>query len=180
MKKNIIITIFISAIMILSVLGFSIGSFTSQNKIKYQGKTFLQSDQGWITYINDKQLILINNPNEISNITIPVALQELNSATKIYISLDTENSLDNAYSLFQQDIIPLLTPQIVISCIKDSEKCADMPLKTCQNATLSNKIIQIQYSQQPSLSYKNNCLLMQGTQDNLIKQIEALTLSYIQ
>jgi len=55
-----------------------------------------------------------------------------------------------------------------------------MPLKTCQNATLSNKIIQIQYSQQPSLSYKNNCLLMQGTQDNLIKQIEALTLSYIQ
>jgi len=180
MKKNIIVTIFIASIMILSVIGYSIGSFTSQNKIKYQGKIFLQSDQGWITYINDKQLVLINNPNEISNITIPVILQELNSATKIYITLDMENSLDNFYQLFQQDIMPLLTPQIVIACIKDSEKCSDMPLKTCQNATLSNKIIQIQYSQQSLLSYKNNCLLMQGTQDNLIKQIEALTLSYIQ
>ena len=166
--------------MILSVIGFSIGSFTAQNKIKYKDKTFVQSDQGWITYINEKQLILINNPNELSNITIPVTLQELNSATKIYISLDTENSLDNAFQLFQQDILPLLTPQIVIACIKDSAQCSDMPLKTCQNATLSNKIIQIQYSQNPSFSYKNNCLLIQGTQDNLIKQIESLTLFYIQ
>ena len=49
--------------MILSVLGFSIGSFTAQNKIKYQGKTFVQSDQGWITYINDKQL----SPNGYSH-----------------------------------------------------------------------------------------------------------------
>ena len=180
MKKNIILPIFISAIMILSVLGFSFGSFTSQNKIKYQGKTFVQSDQGWITYINNKQLILINNPNEISNITIPVILQELNSATKIYITLDMENSLDNVYKLFQQDIMPLLTPPIVIACIKDSPQCSDMPLKTCSDATFSNKVIQIQYSQQSLFNYKNNCLLIQGTQDDLIKQIEALTLSYLQ
>ena len=162
MKKNLILPLFIITIMVLSVLGYSIGSSTETNKIKYKDYTFIQVDQGWVTYINNQQLFLFNNPNEISNITIPVKLSELNSASKIYLTLDMDNNIDSTFSLFQ-NIFPVLTPKVVTACIKDSEKCSELPLKNCFNATFSNKIIQIQYSENYSMNYKNNCLLIQGT-----------------
>jgi len=177
MKKNLIMPLFIITIMVLSVLGYSIGSSTTSNKIKYKDYTFIQVDQGWVTYINDQQLFLFNNPNELSNISIPIKLQELNSADKIYLTLDTENNIESVFSLFQ-NIFPVLTPRIITACIKDSEKCSDLPLRTCINATFSNKIIQIQYSENYSMNYKNNCLLIQGTTKDLIKQIEALTINF--
>ena len=177
MKKNLILPLFIITIMVLSVLGYSIGSSTKSNKIKYKDYTFIQTDQGWVTYINNQQLFLFNNPNEISNISVPVKLSELNSASKIYLTLDMENNIDSVFPLFQ-NIFPILTPRIVTACIKDSEKCSDLPLKNCTDATFSNKIIQIQYSENSSMNYKNNCFLIQGATKDLIKQIEALTLNY--
>lgn len=178
MKKNIIVPIFIASIMILSVLGYSLGSFEKTNKIKYKEKTFVQSEQGWTTYIGNEKLLLFNNPNDLSNITIPVTLQELNSANKIYLTLDIDKpDISNAYLLFQ-NILPVLKPQIVTACINDSAKCYDMPLKSCSDATSLNKVIQIQYSEQQLMTYKNNCLLIQGTQKDLIRQLEALILAY--
>ncbi len=177
MKKNLILPIFIASIMILSILGYSLGSSTSSNKIKYKNNVFIQTEQGWVTYINNQKLLFLNNPNELSNISIPVKLSELNSANKIYLALDTENNIESVYSLLQ-NILPVLTPRVVTACIKDTEKCSDLPLKTCSDATSSDKIIQIQYSEIPSITYKNNCLLIQGTIKDLMQQIEALTLAY--
>jgi len=175
MKKNLILPLFIITIMVLSVLGYSIGSSTTSNKIKYKDYTFIQTDNGFVTYINNQQIFLFNNPNDLLDIKIPVKLSELNSANKIYLTINPE--INTALSPFQ-NIFPVLTPRIVQACIKDSDICSNLPLKTCLDATSLNKIIQIQFSETPSITYKNNCLLIQGTTKDLIKQIEALTLNF--
>ncbi len=173
--KKILLPILICFIMVTSILGYM--SSSSSEKVKYKGYKFNKINSGWLTYINDKKIILINSPNELENYDIELDLDELNSAQKIYLSI---NPNDNLFlGNLQNNIVPFLIPKIVVACYEDNEKCVNFPLKDCKDASDYIKIILIKKSENSKFYYKDNCLVIQGSQEEITKMIDKLTLELL-
>ena len=94
---------------------------------------------------------------------------------KIYLTFNPEDNVYQALNSFVQQIKPLLNT-FTQACTKDAPKCANLPLKTCSDATDFIKIIQIQENNQTKIEYTNNCLIIQGKSEDLIKGMDKLTL----
>jgi len=172
--------LFLAGIMIFSVIGFSLGSSQSDTtKEKYNGHMFRQSNQGWITYINDQPIIISQNPNLLNPISLPgLSLDQLNSANKRYFTINPADNLQLSLAYFNQNFGPRLK-STVIACIEDSEPCKDLPLKTCEDATLTEKVIQINLANESSMTYQNNCLHIQGQKQEIINFVDSLILQLL-
>jgi hypothetical protein len=119
----------------------------------------------------------MNNPKDLENIQIPnINLQDLNSAQKIYLSINPNENIQQAYAYFNTNIKPLLNTILINSCTINIEKCADLPLKTCADASQFQKVIILKESNSTKIEYKNNCLYLSGNQEELNKEIDKLTL----
>lgn len=161
--------------MVTSILGFM--SSSDSEKIKYNGYKFSEVNNGWLAHIGDDKIILLTNPNELNDYNIEVDINDLNSAQKIYLSI---NPKDNLFlGSLQNNIFPFLSPKLVTACYEDNEDCANLPLKDCEDVNDNIKIILIKKSENSKFYYKNNCLVIQGTKEEVIKMIDKLTLELL-
>ncbi len=175
MKKRLLLPLFICFIMVTSILGYM--SSSDLEKIKYKGYKFNKVDNGWLTYIDNKKIILSSKPSgEISN-NLRISLNELNSAQKIYLSINPKDNLFLGY--LQNNIFPFLVSRIVVSCYEDNEDCVNLPLKDCKDANKDIKIILIKKDKNSKFYYKDNCLVIQGNQEEINKFIDKLTLELL-
>ncbi len=173
--KKIILPIFIASIMIFSIFGY-IANDEDNQETTYNSLKFMESDEGWLAYKDNKKIIIQTNPNDLKDIQEPkITLQELNSAQKIYLTFNPEENIYQVLNSFVQQIKPLLNT-FTQACTKDVPKCANLPIKTCSDATDSTKVIQIQENNQTKLEYKDNCLIIHGKSEDLIKEMDKLTL----
>lgn len=179
--KKLILPLILVFLMIGSIFTiFLSGSSNNSNEVTYNNLKFTKTDTGWISYINNKQIVLINNPNDLKNIQIPnINLQDLNSAQKIYLSVNPNENIQQAYALFNTDIKPLLRSNIINACTVDIAKCANLPLKTCKDASQLQKVIILEESNSTKIEYNNNCLYISGNQEDLTKIIDKLTLNLL-
>lgn len=176
-KTRLFLPIFIALIMITSILGFMHSPDTEQ-QYKYNGHLFTQTDKGWVTYVNNRPLSLAYDPQSLESISIDdISLSELNSAQKTYLSTNPEDNLNQvALYNFQQNIIPLLSTRLVTSCTVDIPKCSEKPIKTCEDASDDVKVVILESSNQTAVKYKDNCLIIQGKNQNLTQATDKLTL----
>ena len=176
--KKLFLPLFIIAIMVMSGIGYMAGE-NSDEIIDYKGIRFSKVQSGWLTYSGDKQVILFNNPNDLEGIDIVgVSLNELNSAIKIYVSSNPEDNLGLYLKGFQFNILNNLKPMKVNACYEDNERCADLPLKDCSDASSNIKVILIKKGES-LVEYENNCLLIQGQDEELLKYIDKLVLEML-
>ena len=174
--KKIILPIFIASIMVFSIFGYMANRSDNPEEAAYNFLKFVKSDNGWLAYKDNKKIIIQTNPKDLKDIQEPkLTLQELNSAQKIYLSFNPEDNIYQALNSFVQQIKPLLNT-FTQACTKDVSKCSNLPLKTCSDATDIIKVIQIQENNQTRLEYTNNCLIIQGKSEDLIKEMDKLTL----
>ena len=166
--------------MILSTIGFSLNSMQTENtsKVKFNGYNFQQTDQGWITYKDNQQVMISQNPENLDFIASPISLQELNSADKVYFTFNPEEEIQSPLAYFEFNLRPKLK-SFIISCIKDSEQCSQLPLKTCKDASATDKVIQINLAETPSLTYEDNCLHIQGSDLEIQNLVDALILKLL-
>ena len=68
---------------------------------------------------------------------------------------------------------------MILACTKDTPECSQLPLKSCEDASQSEIVIQIQEAVIPSISYQDNCLLVQGPKEELPKLIDSLILGLL-
>lgn len=172
---KIALPIFICCIMITSILGYMNSS--SSEKIKYKGYKFYKIEDKFVGYINDVKVILMNNPNELENYSINLNLDSLNSAQKIYLSINPKDKL--FLGTLETNIFPFLIPKLIISCYEDNEECANLPLKTCNDANQETKVILVKKDKNSKFYYKDNCLVIQGNQEEINKMIDGLTLGLL-
>ena len=179
--KKLILPLILVFLMIGSIFTiFLSGSSNNLNEVTYNNLKFTKTDTGWISYINNKQIVLINNPNDLKNIQIPnINLQDLNSAQKVYLSVNPNENIQQAYALFNTDIKPLLRLNVINACTVDIQKCANLPLKTCTDASQLQKVIILEESNSTKIEYNNNCLYISGNQEDLTKIIDKLTLNLL-
>lgn len=175
-KKLVTISIasFFIIIMATSILELYVGNRNQENIYDYNGVKFTDVGNGWLAYLdNGRQLYIVSSPKELENVTLaPLNLGTINYAEKIYLSYDPKNIDKMALSEFLREV--KLTPRIVYACPKDSDLCRDMPLKACEDATLSAAVILIQQANDTSVTFINNCLSIQGK--DLTKVVDKLIL----
>ena len=178
--KKLILPLFLAGIMIFSVIGFALTySQDDSSKVEYNGHKFQQIDQGWVTYVEDQPILISQNPQYLSSVDLPeVSLALLNSANKIYFTFNPTENLQNSLAYFDINVRPRIK-SFVISCIEDSEPCANLPLKTCEDAELYEKIIQVNLANESSIAYKNNCLHIQGSKEEMPTIMDALILKLL-
>ena len=171
-------SIFIVSIMIISVLGIAIQYTTSSQDIKFLGQKFTQYQGGWITYKDNKQIIIPTQPDLLKyQQVLNIAFTDLNKASKIYFTSNPNNQLpQQALFSIQNNIFPYLN-NVILACIEDSQACANLPLKTCKDAEEGTLVIQAQIAEIPTTIFNNNCLLIQGPTNLITLQVDALVLS---
>jgi len=172
-------SIFILVIMVLSVLGIAI-QYTTDNSqdIRIGEQKFTQYQGGWITYKDNKQILIPTQPDLLQYQQVPdITFSDLNKASKIYFTSNPNNQLpQNALFSIQNNIFPYLS-KVIVACIEDSSACSNLPLKTCNDANQETLVIQAQISDTAAISFNNNCLLIQGPINLITQQVDALVLS---
>jgi len=166
---------FIIMIMVTSILGLW-AEQKGEDKYEYKGIKFVKTDYGWLGYKDNQRITLLNNPKELENISIGyVPIYTLNSLSKVYMSLDYNEEVLRAMQLFEQNI--KISTTTVQACVKDTPRCAQMPLKNCDDATQTVGVVVIQKANETEVSLKNNCLKIQGSE--LTKLVDKLVLTQL-
>jgi len=185
-SKKVLISLFLAFLIISSIAGFIVSSPTNSNitgggRIQVGDYSFAQTNQGYITYVGEDQVLISSDPR---NIQLYQGLEEftlerLNSASKVYLTLDPLDNLQSSFAYFDANIRPRLNKRITAACTADSPGCETLPLITCENATPANLVIQIDKANSTSLAFNNNCLLVQGNQVSLQLLFDSLILDLL-
>jgi hypothetical protein len=180
-NKKHFMSIFILAIMVLSVFGIAVSHLVStggsSQSVKFRGQKFQQYQGGWITYLDDVQILIPTQPDLLQYQQVPdITFANLNSGGKVYFTSNPGNQLpQNALFSIQSNIFPYIR-NVVVACIEDSEVCANIPLATCSDASPTSIVIQAEISSTPITTFQNNCLLIQGPSHSITQQVDALVL----
>jgi len=163
--------IIIAAVMLFSTAAFAILensiSGGDQNTAKYKTYNFQRTDAGWQTTVNNAVLTTSFLPQEVENISssafIPSSL-----GNAIYF---VANSYDERQAA--SEISKVLNAQrMQFACLpEDSNKseCADLPLKSCDDASSDGGIIIIKEMNTTSVEYNKFCLTIQGNATEIVK-----------
>lgn len=176
-KKKLItfgIAFFFILIMATSVLELYIGGSDKEEVYDYNSLKFVNTGNGWLAHKQDgRQVYIVSNPKDLENITInSVNLGNLNFAQKAYLSYNPKERNRVALSEFIREI--KISPRLVAACPVDNDACANLPIKTCDDATTSTAIILIQETNETSVTFINNCLTIKGK--DLTKVMDKLIL----
>jgi|GEM_PF-6460040 len=121
---------FIIFIMVTSLFAFFGDNSTEESE--FNGYTFYSLNQGWFTYVNNKQVSFQYLPDELMNITAPAYVNV--DGQKVYLLYDPNSkNISTEYSkqriatfLFEKNILP------VNACVTE-ENCPDsLPIKKCE------------------------------------------------
>ncbi len=159
---SILMGLFIISIMVFSILYYGLDN-TGQEKIEYKGLTFTQTSLGWQTYTNSNQRILIQTNPEYLDFVTYLGFGDIEyffSLQKIYVSFNPEENVASALIDFQAN-----TPSgvsLVGACSVESELCVQLPLKTCEDATIANGVVIYKESNESKITQEGNCLIIEG------------------
>ncbi len=162
-KKNTYLY-FMGALIILIMVGGAINMDSDNNKdaYEYNGLKFAKVNVGWLAYEdNGNEVYVLNNPAELKNITLGnLDYSRLNLMEKIYVTYNPEEIIRTAISQFDTGIS--LSPRKVPACTKDVSQCANLPLRTCEDATETVGVVEFQKANKTEVTFNNNCLLIKG------------------
>ena len=178
MEKKHLMGLFILGIMSFSVFGIALNYVgTNGDKVKINGNTFRQQGAGWVTFLNDKRIIVTTDPRNLQESNVPdISFTDLNKYPRIYLTTNSSDYIpQEALFSLQNNIIPY-TNKMNPACIEDSEQCKDLPLKNCLDSNQDELIIQLQSNENSLISFDSGCLLIQGDSLSMAEQIDALSL----
>ena len=179
-KSRLLMALIIIFLMVFSVLGFVVVRETEGERIQYKQKTFSKANDKWLTYIDNKPLVISSSPKDLEQIQTPkVFLNDLNSAQKIYISKNYKETANYMQIELFGNLQQFLNTPLINSCSEENEQCPNIPIKTCKDATTQQKVILFKQSEEQEIFYTENCLIIQGNNQEIIKKIDKLLLNIL-
>src|SRR3989338_9675986 len=161
-------------LMVASALNLGYDSGDGQDRYEYNGYSFGLTGQSWVTYLeNGQSLRVLYGPRDLASFPVDSNIGPLQSTSKIYLSIDPPEDVPIALAEVQT-----LTfgPPLVPACTADIPECADVPVKTCEDATPSTGVIVFADSEEPSIAFADNCLTIQGRGLDLVLLVDQLIL----
>ena len=157
--------------------------------IDYNGFTFVNLSGIWMTKMvfndRDYELIFKYSPYDVENISVKYDFNWFTKLTserkQIYITFDPEDKNLQYVALAAADVSRALTRvyglQPIAACTKNiTEACANRPIKTCQTTTMP--IIYLNEDPVQKITYRGNCLTIQGEGEDLLKAVEKVLLNW--
>ncbi len=161
---SILVGLFFIMIMVMSALYYGMDD---TEKIEYNGLKFVNSGQGWIAYNGEEKIVIWTDPRELENYDVDIS--GFGDLTKVYLSVNPSEDIKYAVNDLEKN---LEFKQLSLACYEDSELCAEMPLKNCEDATAYTGVIVLKEANETKVYLEGNCLTIEG--ENLLKIVDGV------
>ena len=173
------IPIFIAVTLIFSAFGIIIFKQPESETFEYKEHLFVQDPSGFSTRVNDKKITFLYDPRTLENLSItPLTLTQLSYGSKFYLTANPNDDVGLALYEFNRLIVPLLNKRFVQACSEEVVGCENTVLKSCADATPEEKVVLFKESNSSSLNYNLNCLIVQGSGEEMTKLTNKLALNF--
>lgn len=171
-RKTILATIIIVVLM-ASTAAFALISNETESS-KYKGFSFIKTDSGW--NLKNTNLITIFLPNEVENISMQGIEKNDFKRNIYYLAMsDSEQKAADEINRAFSDVIE--KAQIACSAKYENESfCSELPIKSCEDEA-SDFIIEIEESENQSISYSGNCISIKGNEIDLLRSADRIIYS---
>ncbi|MDD5012680.1 MAG: hypothetical protein PHQ66_03505 [Candidatus Nanoarchaeia archaeon] len=151
-------------VMVLSVLGYSLGSQEEEKteKVNYGGFSFLKQNGFWILDLENLKFYFEYNPNEVEK--IGGVLNPLKNYLDKPVYIYSENSEAEAEIYKNLFYYNQIVERMQNAC-PEEEKCDESwPVKTCEN----NFVI-LRESNETGIKQEGNCVFIDGKREDLVE-----------
>ncbi len=174
MDKKVFMGLFIAFIMIVSVLGFAL-SFRapSAEKLEYQGYTFIRTNQGLRTNINDINIYFYYFPRDIADIEFDEGAKTALDTRVLWFTYDPndEFATEIADSLFYiEDVLGTVSDKYVQRGLTDNTEYV-LPEVSCANATTTVPVLLLQSGNETTIKHDNGCIIATAISQKEVYQI---------
>lgn len=161
-RKQMVIGIFLVFIMLLSVAGYSIQSWTGKETLAYNGLEFVYSNGFWTI----GNFAFKYNPEEVSEISAILNDVSFYEELPLYLYSESNDAEAEIRVNFRQ-----IAEGINDACPEETEvsgaECeGEAPVIYCDDGSSDNFII-IRESNNKDIRQKNNCVYIEGPQQEL-------------
>jgi len=182
-RRNLILTIILVGVMVLSTFGTGLYMFggsnsgdnsnSNQNKVNYNGYEFIESNDLWYFTIGEMNFILNSNPNELPKTYINVT-NSMSSYQNVplYIYSEEEYLGQTIYNDFYQ--IAQRTQDACLASDANKTICEGKPIKSC-----SDNFIIIKEASENKIVQENKCVFIYGKRDEIEKITDVFVLKML-
>ncbi len=177
-KKQIIVSVVLALLMVLSALGVMIGSFS--NDMRYGKYKFQINGNQYITKINGKETVFYSLPSQTDFINLSSSVT--NKIKESYLVMLTFNPSETAnlpvIELVRFDFSQMLGKVVISGVLNASESYKEFPIITCTNATLQTPVMVFNISDNTSIVEDVNCIYLNARGTELLRLRDRILYSY--
>ena len=155
-KKGTALVLFIAFIMLTSTIGYV---FKGGTKEKYNDFSFsIRDDQRWHTKINGMQMSFKYFPADLEAINLSTnIIDRIKTTNMIYFTHDPENRYREEIALLKEMFWPYF--KIYADNGLTLTNNFNLPIVSCDNATMTLPVIYFKESNQTGFYLDNNCII---------------------
>ena len=179
MNKQTLAALFIIGVMVFSTFGFILSESTGNAQtFSYQGKSFVLTEEGLFTLINNKKIFFTSLPDRLESVDVEDSVKKIfKESPVITISYDPNSEdaelLGYAQYSFEDRSIKIGKP-IVINALTNAQNFS-LPEITCANSSQTSPVLVFEKSNTSSAQLKNDCVIVKySSQQDLLEVIDKL------
>jgi hypothetical protein len=176
--KQVILSVVIALVMIMSTFGIIIGS--QNNELRYGKYKFEVGNNQYATKINGKEMVFYSLPGQDEYINLSsIIINKLKEAYFISLTFNP-NDKNNAQvlDLIRYDFSQTLGKTVINGVINTSADYKDLPVITCENATLQTPVLLFNVSDNTSIIDINNCIYLNAKGSEFLRLRDRLLYGY--
>jgi hypothetical protein len=166
----------IMAIVVTLLLGASTAAYalmetSSTEKKEYNGFKFTQTDSGW----KEKKTGITTSylPSDVENITLNGNPGLDDFSGNAYVAALSSQEITAVNELLRTLSIEKASPACSVRYENESF-CADLPIKSCNDASKGSNVIIFESSNETSIDYGNYCITIKGSSEDAVKSADRI------
>lgn len=166
-SKAKMITIFIAAIMVLSVFGVIFGSYNSpEQEMDYGDFQFQRTENQWVTEIDGQQIYFDYNPSQVDYLEIsPAIISRIQSTPMLYVTFDPNVKAPERFDYVRFKLSDILAKNFniyAISGMVENSSLYQLPVIGCENASASVPVLYLKGSNTTGVIEQGNCIIFES------------------
>ncbi|MEM2915748.1 MAG: hypothetical protein QXT19_00055 [Candidatus Woesearchaeota archaeon] len=162
LDKKTWMSIFISAIMILSVIGFALTFTEPEHQVEYNGIKFSKTQQGWQAKIKGVKMQFFYHPAEVEDIPFDKGAGVALDGPRVVWFSYNPNDLYSAeiadVMYYMEDSLGKWANVYVQRALTDNADY-QLPQITCANATMEVPVIIIESGNETVVEHRDGCII---------------------
>jgi hypothetical protein len=161
------------------------GDLNDDEGYLYNGFSFVLVDGLWWTEVSRENKLtkipLHFGPRDVEQIKITGELGPEFNDKPIHIAIDPTINYDKYYTLalmeMNNNIVQGTKNEIITACNQEHEVCEDRPIVSCDN-TQGKAVIELVVAEEAGIELRDTCMLVKGSEYDLVKAIDRLLLNW--